>query len=97
MASRSGSRKKSGSTRSGDARDEDRLTAELKERVTVLESESQLKKSDNTSHEVIDLEPMGEYLTLFQRMVDKAADMVFLLGPMGRILYVNEAAYKMLG
>jgi PAS domain S-box-containing protein len=97
MASISGSRKKSGSTRSGDAGDKDRLIAELKERVTVLESESQLKQSDTTPQEVIDREPMGEYLALFQRMVDNAADMVFLLGPMGRILYANEAACKALG
>jgi PAS domain S-box-containing protein len=61
-----------------------------------VENELQLKQSDTTSREVIDHKPMGD-LVLIQRMVDKAADMVFLLGPMGRIQYANEAACKALG
>jgi len=97
MASKSGSKKKSGRARSGDARDKGRLDAGLKERAMVREKEPRLKTGEKTSREAIDHEPMGEYQTLFKHMVDKAADMVFLLGPMGRIMYVNEAACKMLG
>ena len=97
MVSKSGSGKKSRRTRSGDAGDKDRRINELKERVSVLASELQLKQSDTTPKEAIDQEPIGEFLVLFQSMVDKAADMVFLLGPMGRILYVNQATCKVLG
>ena len=97
MAAKSGSRKKSGGTHSGDAGDKDRLIAELKDRVAVLENKLRLKQNDTDSRGFADRELTGEYLVLFQRIVDKAADMVFLLGPKGRIQFVNEAACKALG
>jgi hypothetical protein len=52
MAVKTGSRKKSSRTRSGDAGDKDRLIAELKDRVTVLENELQLKHGGSSSYKV---------------------------------------------
>lgn len=52
MAVKTGSRKKSSRTRSGDAGDKDRLIAELKDRVTVLENELQLKHGGSSSLKV---------------------------------------------
>lgn len=61
-----------------------------------MENKLQSKQGDTISSEIIDRKPIGDLL-LIQRMVEKAADMVFLLGPMGRIQYANEAACKALG
>ncbi len=43
MAAKSGSRKKSGGTRSGDAAAKDQTVAELKDRIAVLENELRLR------------------------------------------------------
>ncbi len=60
MASKSGPRKKSGSTRSGDAGDKDRLIAELKGRIATLEYELRLKREDGTSQDSAGRRRAGE-------------------------------------
>jgi PAS domain S-box-containing protein len=94
MASRSGFRKKSGSTNSGDAVDKDRLIAELKDRVAFLENELLLKREDATTPNTTGcLEAELKYSWLLATLFSG----FWIADNEGRFLEVNDACCRILG
>ena len=99
MASRSGSRKKSGSTTSEDAGDKD-LIAELKNRVAVLENELR-SKQDATSSGITErkqiIEKLAEQEKFLRNMFECIQDGISVLDKDLNIIQVNPAMEKRYG
>jgi PAS domain S-box-containing protein len=99
MASKSGSKKKSGSRRSGDAGVKDRLIDELKNRVTVLENELRLAHDPNSpdiAERMRAEEARRESEEKFRIMANSSrAGIIVIQGE--KIVYINQALADMGG
>jgi PAS domain S-box-containing protein len=102
MTSKSGSKKKAVRTRSGDAGDKDRIIAELKDRVAVLENELRLKQEDATSPGTAKRKRADEALQ-FERLqllsiFDSIDEVIYVADPYTHeILYANKAMQDKFG
>lgn len=76
MASKSGSRKKSGSTLSEDADDKDLLIAELNDRITVLENELRLKQECITFSDITDRKRAEEEIKAAKQQAELYVDLM---------------------